>query len=341
MITLRTILTVGIIPSFVLTTSCNNNEKKGAAEARVTTTPADSVQQPAAAAAASPASFDINSLPVSDKDLGTFPFFSFPEGLTQMNKPVQKKFDRLFFAVNGVMTPFEGKVWKSNVTPKSGSYDDWSLPFFEKSYDEAIKAVGGVKIFDGEITKEEYDRYNKQAPYLGEDGSIGYPGENIKVYAIHRADGDVYIQLAGNNSGGKIDILQTAPFQQTIKMLQSGEIQKDLAEKGKAVLYINFDTDKATLKPDGKAAVGEIAKALDADKTLKVAINGYTDNTGNDAHNVQLSKDRAAAVLAALTASGIDKARLSSEGFGAQNPIADNSTEAGKAQNRRVELVKK
>ena len=286
--------------------------------------------------------FDINSIPVSDKDLGVFPFFSLPEGLSEQNKPVQRKYDQLFFPINGVMTPVEGRVWKSNIVSKQGASEEWSESFFEKSYDDAIKAAGGVKVFDGEISNEEYERYKKQAAYLGEDGSIGYTGQQIKVYIIHRADGsDVYVQLTGNTAGGYLNILQKEPFKQTITLLKADQIQKDLTEKGKAVLYINFDTDKAILKPDGKEAVAEITKALNADNTLKIAINGYTDNTGDEKHNLQLSKDRAAAVLQALTTAGIDKMRLSSEGFGAQNPIADNTSEAGKAQNRRVELVKK
>ncbi|MET3035865.1 OmpA family protein [Chryseobacterium sp. NRRL B-14859] len=65
--------------------------------------------------------------------------------------------------------------------------------------------------------------------------------------------------------------------------------------------------------------------------------NGYTDSSGNDTHNIQLLK-HATAVLNAATTSGIDKARLSAEGFGSKIPIADNSSEQGKAQNRSVDL---
>lgn len=156
-----------------------------------------------------PKEFDINSIPISNQELGDFPFLDVPEGLTEQNKPLQRKFDRLFFPIDGTMTPLEGSVWKSNIVMQRDNTDEWSLPYFEKSYDEAIKAVGGVKIFDGEITKEEYDRYHSQAPYLGEDGSIGYAGQNIKVYAIHREDGaNIFIQLAGYSAGGYINILQ-------------------------------------------------------------------------------------------------------------------------------------
>ncbi len=326
-----------IIGIAIISFSCNNGGETQKADNQDTVrseTPPN--EQPN-----STGKFDINSIPVSDKDLGDFPFFSFPEGLVALNKPIERKFDKLYFAIDGVMTPLEGKVWKTGVWTKSNQSNDWSVAFFEKSYDEAIKAIGGVKIFDGTITNEEYEKYHPQATYLGEDGSIGYAGENIKTYVIRRADGgDVYIQLSATSGVGKINILQKEGFKQTISMLKADQIQKDLNDKGKAVLHINFDTDKATLKADGKEAVAEITKALNTDKMLKISINGYTDNTGDEKHNLDLSKQRAETVKKELIKSGIDVNRLSSEGFGQNNPIADNNTEEGKSQNRRVELIK-
>jgi len=73
---------------------------------------------------------------------------------------------------------------------------------------------------------------------------------------------------------------------------------------------------------------------------LRLAINGYTDETGTDAHNLTLSDERAKAVMAALVSSGIPAARLQAKGYGKTNPVAANSDEAGKAANRRVELIK-
>lgn len=319
--------------------ACNNKGKQQAGTAD-SIPKTDVIATTENKSATAPATFNVDAIPVSEKELGAFPFFTLPEGLETMNKPVERKFDRLFFAIDGKMVPLEGRIWKSNVSEiKQG---EWSLPFFEKSYDEAIKAAGGVKIFDGSISKEEYDRYSPGASYLGEDGSIGYTEDQIKTYIIRRTNGsNIYIQLSGTSAQGKLNILQQEGFKQTITMLKADEIAKDLNEKGKAILYINFDTDKSTLKPEGNDAVAEITKALKATPGLKVAINGYTDNTGNDAHNLQLSKDRAKAVLEALSSSGIDKSRLSSQGFGSAQPIADNGSEEGKAKNRRVELIKK
>jgi len=289
-----------------------------------------------------PSVFKIDDIPFSEKSIGDFPFFNMPEGLVSQNKPIEKKYDQIFFPIEGVMTPFEGKAWKANVVVKEGSSEQWSLPYFQKSFDDAILSAGGVKIFDGEITNEEYEKYNKQATNLGEDGGMGYTGENIKVYVIRRKDqGNIYIQLTGNSAYGKINILQEEGFKQTITLIKSDEIKKQLDEKGKAVLHINFDTDKASLKPDGSDAVKEIVKVLNTDKALKIAINGYTDNSGNEEHNLKLSEARAQSVKDEIVKAGITPDRLSAKGFGQQNPIADNSTEEGKAENRRVELIKK
>lgn len=285
--------------------------------------------------------FDINTIEISNTDLGDFPFFSLPNGMKEQNKPIKRSYDRLFFPINGVMTPIEGKIWKSSIVVPYKSEEPWSLPYFQKSYDDAIKTVGGVKIFDGKVSKEELDRIDEQASYFGEEGSIEYSNSPVRVYVIRRPNGDdIYVQLSGSSASGQLQILQKAPFKQTISMLKSDQIQKDLNKKGKVVLHINFDIDKATLKEEGKNAVAEISKALQSDTSLKININGYTDNTGNDAHNLQLSKDRALTVKNTIIASGIKENRLNSEGFGSKNPIADNSTEDGKAQNRRVELIK-
>jgi outer membrane protein OmpA-like peptidoglycan-associated protein len=266
----------------------------------------------------------------------------FIERCLNLLKPVQKKFERLFFPIDGVMQPIEGKIWKASLTGKKGSGNSWSLAYFEKSYQEAINAAGGVKIFEGRVSQEELDKIKEQATYFGEGGSLDYWNRVVKVYIIRRAnEGDIYIQFAGNSATGDLQILQKEAFKQTITMVKADQIQKDLIQKGKSVLYINFDTDKATLKTDGQKAVTEIAKALNADKTLKIAINGYTDNTGNETHNLELSKQRAKTVKEELVKIGVDVSRLSFEGFGQNSPIADNNSEEGKAQNRRVELVSK
>ena len=284
-------------------------------------------------------SFNIADIPFSTADLGNFPFFTLPEGLQEQNKPLQKKFDVCFFPINGVMTPFEGKLYKTNVTAKQG--EEFSQRFFEKSLEDYLTSIGAVKTYDGEITQVEYDRYNKQDANKGGEGDIGYTGEQIKFYIIRSKDkGNIYVQFSANSAGGKLNILQEQVFQQTVTKVTADDIAKDLTEKGKSILYINFDLDKSTISADGKVIVDEIAEALKKNTALKIAIEGHTDNTGEASHNKKLSDDRANAVLKTLTTNGIDKSRLSAKGFGAERPLAANDSEANKAKNRRVELVK-
>lgn len=285
--------------------------------------------------------FHIEDIPVSNADIGIFPYFSYPKGLKSMNRPIEREYDIIYFPIDAKMTPLEGKVYKANVSLEDRKGDNWSLPFFLKSYDEAILAAGGQKIFDGQISKEEYDRYSEEASYLGEDGSIGYAKETIRVYVIRRADGkNIYIQLTGNTASGKLNILQEEGFKQTITKITADDIVQDLNEKGKSILYINFDVDKSNITTDGKEVVGQIAEALKKDSNLKITIEGHTDNTGDASHNKKLSNDRAASVLATLVAQGIDKSRLSAKGFGAERPLVANDSEDNKAKNRRVELIK-
>jgi len=83
-----------------------------------------------------------------------------------------------------------------------------------------------------------------------------------------------------------------------------------------------------------------VRKLLTDSPELRLAVQGHTDNTSTPAHNQQLSEARAQAVVAALTTQSIAGSRLRAAGFGQSKPLADNATEAGRARNRRVELVK-
>jgi len=101
---------------------------------------------------------------------------------------------------------------------------------------------------------------------------------------------------------------------------------------------IEFETGSTSLTSRSRAQLADIARILNAYPQATVQIAGYTDNTGNEADNLALSRGRAESVMRALRENGAAAANLTAEGFGSQNPVADNSTEAGRARNRRVTL---
>jgi len=101
----------------------------------------------------------------------------------------------------------------------------------------------------------------------------------------------------------------------------------------------NFDFDKATLTAEGKQRVDNAAKVLKDNPSIKVSVDGHTDSIGSDKYNQGLSERRAQAVANELVSQGIAKSRLHVQGFGKRKPVADNKTAAGRARNRRVEIV--
>ena len=101
---------------------------------------------------------------------------------------------------------------------------------------------------------------------------------------------------------------------------------------------LTFETGSAALRPESKEQLDNIAAILKAYPSVNVKVGGYTDNTGDDAANLKLSQDRASAVERELVSRGIADDRIEAEGYGEQHPVADNSTEEGRAKNRRIAL---
>lgn len=99
-----------------------------------------------------------------------------------------------------------------------------------------------------------------------------------------------------------------------------------------------FATGSSTLSPDAKQRLDAMADTLEGNRETRVQIQGFTDTTGSEARNVQLSQARAATVRSYLISQGVSAHRIDTAGFGAANSIASNATPEGRARNRRVEF---
>jgi OmpA-OmpF porin, OOP family len=117
----------------------------------------------------------------------------------------------------------------------------------------------------------------------------------------------------------------------------------NINSQGRVALYgIYFDFDKSDVKPESDPTLRQISKLLTENPSLDLYVVGHTDNVGDFKYNMKLSQSRAEAVVAKLISDyGIDKTRLTAAGVGPLSPVTSNSTEEGRAENRRVELIKK
>jgi outer membrane protein OmpA-like peptidoglycan-associated protein len=121
----------------------------------------------------------------------------------------------------------------------------------------------------------------------------------------------------------------------------SSQLGAQLKSTGRARLDgINFDFNSAVIQPISYPLLDQVAELLRAQADWVVVLEGHTDNIGTDAFNKELSSRRASAVQAYLVAKGVSAGRLSAQGFGFERPVASNDSQGGRAQNRRVEIVK-
>jgi OOP family OmpA-OmpF porin len=161
-------------------------------------------------------------------------------------------------------------------------------------------------------------------------------GGDVAVTAHYGKNGrDIWLYTHGDGGKQSINVVDYgAQTKQTA-------LEQQLAKDGHVALYgIYFDTDSSVPRPESEATLENVLQTLKSDASLKLEIQGHTDDTGTPDHNATLSDARAASVLHWLVGHGIDATRLTSKGYGATMPVADNKSQEGKAKNRRVELAK-
>jgi outer membrane protein OmpA-like peptidoglycan-associated protein len=241
--------------------------------------------------------------------------------------------------------PLEGKITRIVYVAPAGRT---VLEVF-RNYQGALKNGGFETLFTcgpqgcGSTVANAYANSGDNADYWGPEHGIHYISAKLA-----RPEGDVYVSLLVDNQGpdsrtnAELYVIEVKPMESGLITVHAESLANDINRTGHASVYgIYFDTAKADIKPESDATLNEIAKLLQGDSTLKLYVVGHTDNQGALDMNMDLSRRRADAVLAALTTKyAVPASRLKAYGCGPYSPVASNDSEDGRAKNRRVELVK-
>jgi len=246
-------------------------------------------------------------------------------------------------------TSIEGKV--TSITYQAPP-ERTTLEVF-RNYEQELKRHGFTDLFRCTNTACGGRAFNHAVAsytYFGED----YKDQRYLAAKLSRSEGDVYVAVyaAMHKSGAKaennrvrvqLDIIEAASMDTGMVKLDPKELAGEIAAVGHRAIYsIHFETGSATLKSESDPTLTTIATMLEQKPRLKLLVVGHTDMKGSLEHNMDLSKRRAQSVVKALVGKHkISATRLTSAGVGYLAPVASNKSEAGRAKNRRVELVEK
>jgi outer membrane protein OmpA-like peptidoglycan-associated protein len=242
--------------------------------------------------------------------------------------------------------------------------EDRSYSEIYKNYLDALKAEGFEILGEGmsadrkgvavgsrqwmEVTFRENPATKPGAVGTMFSGTSSSGGAGAIVASKERAAGKAYVvvyveQHSKDYVGTLIDIVEEEAAETGLVVVDAEAMGADIEEYGRVVLDgIVFEFDKATLKPESKAALDAIADYLAAHPDKVFYVVGHTDSKGTYAYNSKLSDDRARAVADALKQDyGIAPDRLEPHGVGPLSPVFSNGNDAGREQNRRVELVER
>jgi hypothetical protein len=254
-----------------------------------------------------------------------------------------KQFDEFNFPIGPVTSQgmpkslhLEGKITRISYTYPQ----DRSPLEVYRNYESALKSAGFETVFACSGDACGLARFHMTADWSDTWYGAGHWQFSGK---LARPEGDIYVSLHVAPGTTNLDIIETKLMEGGLVTVNAAALKGDIGKTGHVAVYgIHFDTAKADVKPESVPALQEIGKLLQQDPKLNLYIVGHTDGVGEFQMNMDLSRQRADAVLKALTTTyGVAPDRLRSYGDGPLAPVASNRDEEGRAKNRRVELVER
>lgn len=189
-----------------------------------------------------------------------------------------------------------------------------------------------------QLSQEEAARQALEAKHASDIAALQQQVDAAKQDSDGDGVPDLFDKCPNTPQGTQVDG-SGCPLKVTNTIIKQERVitKEDEATVNAAVKNLEFDFNKATIREHSKPSLDKLADVLKA-KNFNLKLSGYTDNVGSQTYNLKLSKDRAEAVKDYLISQGVNESQIVAEGFGKDNPIASNATEAGRAMNRRVEF---
>lgn len=210
-----------------------------------------------------------------------------------------------------------------------------------RNYRQALEAAGADVLYSCEekdcgpaYTSSRWNQTN--GLFAASDGDPRYLAAQLT-----KGESTAYVAVMVGKRRTQVDVVEMDGMDTGLVAVDPGALARGIAESGTVRVYgIHFDFDKADIRPESAPTLEAIGQLLKSQPELEILVVGHTDSTGAFDHNMRLSAARARSVVTVLTSKhGIARQRLDAHGVGPLAPVAPNTSEAGREQNRRVELV--
>lgn len=253
---------------------------------------------------------------------------------------VEGKVTRIYYVLKGERTMTE--VFRNYVNAlKRGGFEILVEGCFQER--NVQKEIGGSSWM---VVQYDRNPFPSSVDIRLLQGSSTTGGTSFVAAKLKTSQGVAYAAIGGHQYTKDevvfmVDIIEVAQLEDGLVTVDAAAMARSIEKEGKVALYgIHFDFDKSAILPESEPTLAEIAKLMAQKPTLKLFVVGHTDNKGDLSYNLNLSEERARAVVTALTQKyGVEGSRLVAKGVGQLCPVASNTTDEGRALNRRVELV--
>ena len=286
-------------------------------------------------------------IPISNADLGKFPYFKTLPNFTARNgsDSVTDQVNRVFLFDGKEIFTVDGKVSSQKLNVYDDNKERPSEFQITQEFDKIIQTLGGKKIFEGVIPDDRLTKFaNSDAVSLcGKHQLVQYAWSGIVEYVIKTPDKEVWVQIVPSNIGSNYYTLLVVEKETKLLTANTNKtnlILQDLEKKAKTTINMSFATDSATVLTQSKDEILNIVGIFQAHPDWKLKMEIHNAPIGKTDYTLALTQKRAEAIKKELLGLGVKSATLEVVGMGDSKPLTPNETEAARLKNTRVEVIK-